>query len=211
MQQLALWLSVAFVSQTNLTILKARNHSRLVATAVALVGLFVVDLALTRTLGITLFPYYWIPVVLAASFATPRQVGWFTSVAIVLTVVWSLQAPQATTLELLLRLAGLIGMAWVSMHLAHDLQAKERCNRELKEHYQLLAENAPDVVLSSDRDGRIAWISPSVRQLLGHDSRHLHGRSIDALLLEADRGQLDQAIGRVLQGNSSTSEHPTRM
>jgi hypothetical protein len=53
-------------------------------------------------------------VVLAASFATPRQVGWFTSLAIVPTVLRSLVAPQATTPKLLLRLAGLIGMAWVS-------------------------------------------------------------------------------------------------
>lgn len=164
------------------------------------------DLALTRTLGITPFQYYWIPVVLAASFATPRQVGWFTSVAIVLTVVWSLQAPQATTLELMLRLAVLVGMAWVSMHLARELQAKERGNRELKKHYQLLAENAPDVVLSSDRDGRIAWVSPSVRQLLGHDARQLQGQTIDTLVLEGDRGRLDEAIGRVLQGSNSGCE-----
>jgi len=183
-----------------------RYHPRFVVSAVALIGLFLLDLALTRTLGITLFQYYWIPVVLAASFSTPRQVGWITSLAIALTVAWSLQAPQATPLELMLRLAGLIGFAWVSMHLARELQAKERSNRQLKEHYQLLAENAPDVVLSSDRDGRIAWVSPSVRQLLGHDARQLQGRTIDELLLEADRGQLDQAIGRVLQGNSNVCE-----
>lgn len=183
-----------------------RYHPRVVVSAVALIGLFLLDLALTRSLGFTLFPYYWIPVVLAASFATPRQVGWFTSLAIVLTVVWSLQAPQPTTLELLLRLVGLIGMAWVSMHLARELQAKDRSNRELKQHYQLLAENAPDVVLSSDLNGRIVWISPSVHQLLGHDSRQLEGRTIDELLLEADRKQLNQSIGLVLQGNSSVCE-----
>lgn len=89
-----------------------------------MIGLFLVDLLLSRRLGITLFPYYWIPVVLAASFATPRQVGWFTSLAIVLTVIWSLHAPQATTLKLLLRLAGLIGMAWVAMHLARNCRRR---------------------------------------------------------------------------------------
>jgi PAS domain S-box-containing protein len=177
-------------------------RSRLVRLAVALVGLFLVDLLLSRRLGITLFPYYWIPVVLAASFARPRQVGWFTSLAIVLTVVGSLQSPQASTLKLL-QLAGLIGMAWVAMHLARELQAKERSNRELKEHYQLLAENAPDVVLSSDRQGRISWISPSVRQLLGYHARDLKNRSIAELVLEPDRARLDQVIGRVLQGETS--------
>lgn len=185
---------------------RPRYHPRIVVSAVALIGLFLLDLALTRSLGFTLFPYYWIPVVLAASFATPSQVGWFTSLAIALTVVWSLQAPQPPTLELLLRLVGLIGMAWVSLHLARELQAKDRSNRELKQHYQLLAENAPDVVLNSDLNGRIAWISPSVHQLLGYDSRQLEGRTIGELLLEADRGQLDQRIGLVLQGNSSVCE-----
>lgn len=160
------------------------------------------DLVLSRTLGITLFQYYWIPVVLAASFATPRQVGWFTSLAIVLTVIWSLQAPRVATLELMLRLVGLIGMAWVTMHLARELQAKDRSNRELKEHYQLLAENAPDVVLSSDRDGRIAWVSPSVRQLLGQHASQVQGQTIETLLLEADRGRLQQVMDRVRQGSS---------
>lgn len=161
------------------------------------------DLLLARRLGLTLFPYYWIPVVLAASFATPRQVGWFTSLAIVLTVVWSLLAPQATTLKLLLRLAGLIGIAWVSMYLARELQAKERSNRELKDHYQLLAENAPDVVLSSDRHGQISWVSPSVRQLLGHDASDLTDRTIAELVLKPDRARLNQAIAQVLQGQNS--------
>jgi diguanylate cyclase (GGDEF)-like protein/PAS domain S-box-containing protein len=193
----------SFVGLNKLIVPKPRYHPRFVVSVVALIALFLVDLVLTRTLGITLFQYYWIPVVVAASFATPRQVGWFTSLAIVLTVIWSLQAAQVTTLELLLRLAGLIGMAWVSMHLARKLQAEERSNRELKEHYQLLAENAPDVVLSSDRNGRIAWVSPSVRQLLGHDPGELEGQSIDRLLLEADRGRLEQAIGLVLNGSSS--------
>ncbi len=168
-----------------------------------MIGLFLVELLLSRRLGITLFPYYWIPVVLAASLATPRQVGWFTSLAIVLTVVWSLQPPRDSTLTLLLRLAGLIGMAWVAMHLARELQAKERSNLELKNHYQLLAENAPDVVLSSDRQGRISWVSPSVRQLLGHDASALRNRSIAELVLEPDRDRLDRAIGRVLLGENS--------
>ncbi|MEA5400911.1 PAS domain S-box protein [Synechococcus sp. BA-124 BA4] len=175
----------------------------MIVLAAALVGLFLVELLLSRSLGITLYPYYWIPVVLAASFATPRQVGWFTSLAIVLTVVWSLQSPQATTLKLLLRLAGLIGIAWVSMHLARELQAKDRSNRELKDHYQLLAENAPDVVLSSDCQGRISWVSPAVQQLLGHDARALRDRTIAELVLEPDRDRLDQAIDRVLQGENS--------
>ncbi|MEA5391932.1 PAS domain S-box protein [Cyanobium gracile UHCC 0139] len=168
-----------------------------------MIGLFLVDLLLSRRLGITLYPYYWIPVVLSALFATPRQVGWFTSLAIVLTIVWSLLAPQATTLKLLLRLAGLIGMAWVSMHLAKELRAQERSNRELKDHYQLLAENAPDVVLSSDRQGRISWVSPSVHQLLGHHARDLKDRTIADLVLEPDHARLDQAIGQVLQGENS--------
>ncbi len=175
----------------------------MVVLAAALIGLFLVDLLLSRRLGISLYPYYWVPVVLAALFATPRQVGWFTSLAIILTIVWSLFSPQATTVKLLLRLAGLIGMAWVAMHLSRELREKERSNRELKDHYQLLAENAPDVVLSSDRLGRISWVSPSVLQLLGHDARDLRERSIAELVLEPDRARLDRAIGQVLKGQNS--------
>nr|WP_254217287.1 sensor domain-containing diguanylate cyclase [Synechococcus sp. CCY 9618] len=168
--------------------------------------MFLLDLALSSSFQTaTLCPYYWLPVVLAASFATPRQVGWLTSLAISLTVFRSLSSPDATGMDLALRLIGLIGVAWVAIHLAGKLRAKERSNRELQEHYRLLAENAPDVVLSSDREGRIEWVSPSVRQLLGCEASDLQGQTIDSLLAD-DAERLTQTICRVREGKSSSCE-----
>lgn len=171
-----------------------------------MVVLFLCDLFLADRLGIAMFQYCWIPVLLAVSFASPRQVGWITSLAVALTFLWALRFPQVTMLELLLRLAGLIGMAWVTMHLARNWQARENSTREIKEHYQLLVENAPDVVLSGDPEGRIEWISPSVRQLLGHDANRLQGWRIEDLLMRDDQVRVDQAIRNVRQGRSSSCE-----
>ena len=185
----------------------ADRHHGFVLAAAALLGVFLLDLLLNRnSQTVQLYPYYWIPLLLASSFATPRQVGWLTGLAIALAGLGFLLAPGGTVQELVLRQAGLGLLAWVALHLARDLRAKERSNRELKEHYRLLAENAPDVVLSSDRDGRIAWISPSVRQLLGHDARDLQGRTMDEWIAGEDRAVLDQAIAKVRSGQSSLCE-----
>ena len=63
----------------------------------------------------------------------------------------------------------------------------EREALETSERYfRLLAENASDVVLQTDRDRRILWVSPSVRQFLGYRPEELIGRNTDELVLAAD-------------------------
>ncbi|MFI5036200.1 MAG: PAS domain S-box protein [Acidimicrobiales bacterium] len=56
---------------------------------------------------------------------------------------------------------------------------------QTEERYRLLAENASDVVLQTDLDGTIEWISPSVQQFLGWAWRDLIGlRTMDFVFAE---------------------------
>jgi diguanylate cyclase (GGDEF)-like protein/PAS domain S-box-containing protein len=45
-----------------------------------------------------------------------------------------------------------------------------------EEHYQLIAENASDIVFRSDLDARVQWISPSVQDVLGQHPDEVVGR-----------------------------------
>ena len=46
-----------------------------------------------------------------------------------------------------------------------------------EEHYRLLAENASDVIVKTDVDEIIEWVSPSVTAVLGWQAHDLLGRS----------------------------------
>jgi diguanylate cyclase (GGDEF)-like protein/PAS domain S-box-containing protein len=59
-----------------------------------------------------------------------------------------------------------------------DVTALKTANDQLAtlgQHYQLLAENASDVVLETDDQMRIMWVSPSVERLMGWRPRDLIG------------------------------------
>ena len=63
--------------------------------------------------------------------------------------------------------------------------ATRRSLARAEEHYRLLAENASDVVLQTDVEGVIRWISPSVQQFLGWAWKDLIGtRSLDFVFAE---------------------------
>ncbi|KEF41992.1 MAG: hypothetical protein ER33_08325 [Cyanobium sp. CACIAM 14] len=181
---------------------RAPNQRRLGLLTAGLIGLFLLDLALTRSFqSAPLCPYYWIPVVLAASFASPRQVGWLTGLAVLLATLRSLLAPHATALHLILELVGLSGVAWAAIHMARKLRTRERSNRELQEHYRLLAENAPDVVIQI-MQGTIRWISPSLTRMLGWRPEDWIGHPLSRFIPSEQHPLLERDL-RVLENGHS--------
>lgn len=75
---------------------------------------------------------------------------------------------------------------------------------EVARHYQLLAENASDVVFRGDSAGRLVWVSPSVTKVLGWEPQLLIGRRLTDLSHPLDRRVLRQALTRLA---GSDSEH----
>ena len=68
---------------------------------------------------------------------------------------------------------------------AADLRNQERLHRDVRlseERYRLMAEHSTDILLHLENDGRIRYISPSVRQLGGYDPDQLIGRKASALI-----------------------------
>jgi PAS domain S-box-containing protein len=72
------------------------------------------------------------------------------------------------------------------------------------EKYRLLAENASDIVLEADLEGRIQWISPS-SQILEWRPEDLHGRSIFDFIFEDDHELVADHRRRVIAGENPGS------
>lgn len=73
----------------------------------------------------------------------------------------------------------------IVLPVAADLHNQSRLHRELllsEERYRLMAEHSTDILLHLENDGRIRYISPSVRQLGGYDPDLLVGKNAGALI-----------------------------
>jgi diguanylate cyclase (GGDEF)-like protein/PAS domain S-box-containing protein len=82
-----------------------------------------------------------------------------------------------------------IGLTW------RDVTDRQATVDELKaseERFRLLAHNSTDVVLTSDLDGTITWVSPSVLDTLGWEPADLVGRDGADLIHPVDRQRFDQ-------------------
>lgn len=75
---------------------------------------------------------------------------------------------------------------------------------EVSRHYQLLAENASDVVFRGDSEGRLVWVSPSVTKVLGWQPQFLIGRRLTDISHHLDSDTLREALIRLA---GSDSEH----
>jgi PAS domain S-box-containing protein len=73
-----------------------------------------------------------------------------------------------------------------------DMSERERLERELREseeRYRFLVENAPDIIFSIDTDGRLVYISESVRRALGYDPDQLVGRPFRDIVAYDEPGE----------------------
>jgi diguanylate cyclase (GGDEF)-like protein/PAS domain S-box-containing protein len=68
---------------------------------------------------------------------------------------------------------------------AADLHTRRRLMRQLRfseERYRLLADYSTDILMHIDLDGRIRFVSPSIRQLGGYEPAELVGRNANLLI-----------------------------
>jgi diguanylate cyclase (GGDEF)-like protein/PAS domain S-box-containing protein len=76
---------------------------------------------------------------------------------------------------------------------AADLRKRARLHGELRaseERYRILADHSTDIIMHLSADGRIRFVSPSVRQLGGFDPESLIGSNAGDLILAEDRNHV---------------------
>jgi len=73
-------------------------------------------------------------------------------------------------------------------HIDVEMKARQALAKS-EARYRLLAEHSTDIILQTDRDGVIKWISPSVVGVLGWQIAELVGTQSNELIVEEDRSQ----------------------
>ena len=89
------------------------------------------------------------------------------------------------------------------------LLAAERLS-ESEQRYKLLAENASEVVLQTGQDGRIVWVSPSVRPVLGYSPEELTGRRVSDLLEPTEVQRLREEMAANIAAHRPGGERQMR-
>ena len=95
---------------------------------------------------------------------------------------------------------------------AADLENRRRLHRALRvseERYRLLAEHSTDILMQIDLEGRIRFVSPSIRQLGGYDPASLIGRKGRILIApeHVDRVVREHATTIAAAGKTHTYEY----
>jgi PAS domain S-box-containing protein len=75
------------------------------------------------------------------------------------------------------------------------------------ETYRSLVEGIGDVVYAADAQGRLIYVSPAVRGLLGYDPEEVIGWPVAEFTHPDDRPRQSEAFSRLLSGGSTSSEY----
>ena len=136
---------------------------------------------------------------------TPFRLGLLTCASVIAPLVGMLHdrtfdyivvqlAAVALFALVILRMAGLVRQ---SARLAEEVQ-----RRRGEARFGALVRHAGDIITVLDRDGTIAYQSPSIERILGHEPTLL-GRRFDRVVAESDRARLAHVLEAVVAGDGS--------
>lgn len=103
---------------------------------------------------------------------------------------------DGSVLDVLVSASILDDMLLVSMV---DITGRKRAEAELRQseqRHRLLADNASDVIMTLDADGRITYVSPSVQKLRGFTSAEVMQQSMEEILAPEGAAFVRAALGR---------------
>lgn len=80
----------------------------------------------------------------------------------------------------------------------------ERMLREKEEHFRQLIENSNDGVAILEKDGKITYVGPSLKHMLGVSPRRVTGRLVFDFVLEPDAGRIAATLA-LLETEASSS------
>lgn len=85
--------------------------------------------------------------------------------------------------------------------LAHDISAQKRIQAELRlseQKFRTFVETANDIIYTLNLAGRFQYVSPNLREILGHDPADLVGQYIFAIVHPEDLSNCETFLQRVL-------------
>ncbi|UCE21937.1 MAG: PAS domain S-box protein, partial [Candidatus Aminicenantes bacterium] len=94
-----------------------------------------------------------------------------------------------------------------------DITERKRAEEALKESeekYRDLVENLTEVIYSIDPSGKILYVSPAVKSLIGYAPKEIEGQSFTGLIHEDDLPQASKRIQKIFTGASVTGEYRIR-
>ena len=107
----------------------------------------------------------------------------------------------------LFMLQGLAASAAIALDNAKMLEERketEEALRESEEKYRRIIENTNDVVMLTQPDGRISYLSPACRNVLGYDAKELIGKE-PWIVHPDDLKKVKEAFGKSLDGSVGTN------
>ncbi len=162
---------------------------RIWALAALQAGMGIADWILPHT-GV-IFPFYWIPVILAAIFASPRQVALVGAFALALGICAGLHHGQwhAKPVEYTLILLAMVFVSAVAVVIAKRqrefyrlrLETAEKLVKE-EELLRAVLEHVDAHIYMKDAEGRYIYVNPKVQKLLGRSPEKILGRTNEELL-----------------------------
>ncbi|WP_411868880.1 diguanylate cyclase [Vulcanococcus limneticus] len=168
----------------------------------AMVGLFLLDLASPR--DVPLLPYYFLVVVLSASFASPRQMVPLIVQAYGLAIVSGLYWHFFSSIDYVARLLALSGVAAAAVRLS-ALRCREAALRRRSEQMlNLTLDNAAAGVLLADASGRMFRVNAAFSTMLGRDAETL-GQLLWPEITEPDDLAQEQPLVEELLANRRDS------
>lgn len=193
------------------------NTRRLLILHVAMIGLFLLDLALPRE--IPLLPYYFLVVVLSASFATPRQMLPLIAQAYGLAIISGIYWGFLPSIDFATRLLALSAVAGVAVGLSHQ-RSREIARRSRSEQIlNLTLHNAAAGIGLTGASGLFLRVNAAFCDILRRDAEtilslswpdltHPDDTSREQLLVEqmlANRRSSYRIKVRLLRGDGTTA------
>jgi diguanylate cyclase (GGDEF)-like protein/PAS domain S-box-containing protein len=94
-----------------------------------------------------------------------------------------------------------------ALPVAADLQNRARLHRNLRyseERHRLLSDFSSDIIMHTDREGLIRFVSPAIRALGGYDPDELIGRHAGILIVPKFREKVQAEHAELLHGRGET-------
>lgn len=94
-----------------------------------------------------------------------------------------------------------------ALPVAADLQNRARLHRDLRyseERHRLLSDFSSDIIMHTDRDGRIRFVSPAIRAMGGYDPAELIGCHAGMLIVPEFRDKVQAEHDKLLRAGGET-------